>query len=368
MISLSAVFRSSLTSSIDDRTLLGSRANNLNAVRLVLAGMVMFSHSFVLSYGSEYGDPLSRLTGGQESFGSIAVDLFFVISGLLITASWLRSKSMNDFLLRRVLRIYPGFVVALAFSALLTWILCPEFWQHIGNGLGWTEAFLADATTLSIKSMQWPGTFARNPFPGASNGSLWSIQPEFECYLLVAGIGLLFLFKRRMLILITTGALCARFAFGILHTGDPGHQSNRLYLYFLMGMLTWLFRDKIKFSLLSALGCIVVLLVSTRFTPVFSLLFVIAGSYATLSIGLSKPWRLTRWTEKTDISYGVYLYAFPVQQVVAMYPGMRTAIVNLLISVPVTVILALLSWHFVEHRFLKMKSVHFVDYDPAMQH
>jgi peptidoglycan/LPS O-acetylase OafA/YrhL len=130
-------------------------------------------------------------------------------------------------------------------------------------------------------------------------------------------------------------------------------------------MLVWLFRDKLKFSLLFALLCLALLSVAALFPPVFSILFPVAGSYLALYVGLSKPWRFTRWTQKTDISYGVYLYAWPVQQVVGLQPGLRSAFLNLLIAVPITVVLALLSWHLIESRFLKLKSARLVDYDPA---
>src|SRR4051812_18089304 len=99
--------------------------NNLNALRLVLAFLVIVSHSYPLSYGMPEGGRREftyKWTGGQETLGSIAVDLFFLISGFLITASWLRSKSAQEYLVRRVLRIYPGFICALCFSALVIWL------------------------------------------------------------------------------------------------------------------------------------------------------------------------------------------------------------------------------------------------------
>src|ERR1700687_1107473 len=98
MIPICPVSHPSSSTHSHDRTLPASRANNLNAVRLVLAGMVMLAHGFALSYGSADSEPLKRLTRGQENCGAIAVNLFFLISGMLITASWFRSKSMNDFI------------------------------------------------------------------------------------------------------------------------------------------------------------------------------------------------------------------------------------------------------------------------------
>src|SRR5947207_2346913 len=92
-----------------------SRHNNLNAIRLLLALLVVFSHCFALT-GQSGSEPLTRWTRGQQTFGSLSVDLFFFISGFLVTASWLRSNSMDDYLRRRVLRIFPGYILGLVFS------------------------------------------------------------------------------------------------------------------------------------------------------------------------------------------------------------------------------------------------------------
>lgn len=353
-----------------------TRSNNLNAMRLVLAAMVMVSHAWALSYGTADGDPIKRLTLGQETGGSIAVNLFFLISGMLITASWFRSRSMSDFLMRRVLRIYPGFIVALGLSALLIWPLCPEFRHHVGHGLDWAHDLVTDAIRLDYRSIEWPGIFAGNPWPGTSNGSMWTIQREFECYLLVAVIGLFCLFRRRLWILAATVIVSVTYAWNVIHlkptwgyhqVNPVDHLQSRLYSYFLVGMLFWLFRDKIRFSRPAALVGIAILMAATRIPPSFSLLFLPIGSYLTLYVGLSSSFVLTRWTEKTDISYGVYLYAWPVQEVVAMFPLMRSTTLNLLASLPITAVLAYLSWILVERRFMKMKAARLVDYDPAAQ-
>jgi peptidoglycan/LPS O-acetylase OafA/YrhL len=351
-----------------------SRSNNLNAMRLALATMVMFSHSFALSYGAKGVEPLAAFTRRQETFGSLAVDLFFAISGMLITASWFHSKSMADFLMRRILRIYPGFIVALGFSGALTWLCCPDFRQKLGHGLRWLQLLLTDAVNLDSLSAAWPGTFAHNPFPGYSNGSLWTIPKEFNCYLLVALIGLFCLYKRRIWILMAAIAVSLLYAWEFFFVtpapfdsqSNPQNSSFRFFAYFLVGMLFWLFRDKIRFTWPLALVCAGALLVASRFPPFFSLAFLPMGTYLALYAGLTKPVRVTRWTEATDISYGIYLYAFPVQQFVAMFPQMRSATLNLLTSVPTTVVLAFLSWTLVEHRFLKMKNARLVDYDPAV--
>src|SRR5215469_7058816 len=171
--------------------------NNLNALRLVLATLVILSHSFQLTSGKQ-SDPFFHLCQCQESCGSLAVDLFFFASGLLITASWLNSKTMNDYMRRRILRIVPAFVVALAFSDLIALAFAnrPLFWFHMCF-----HTFLGDILCLGCSSAIGNWIFPNNPYFGHANASLWTIPREFVCYLTIALIGTFGLFKHRRTIL-----------------------------------------------------------------------------------------------------------------------------------------------------------------------
>lgn len=304
-------------------------------------------------------------TGGQESFGSCAVNLFFLISGMLITASWLRAKSMPDFLMKRVLRIYPGFIVAVGITGLVIWLLSPEFRATMGRRV-WLEMLVKDWLTLSYDSTKWHGVFAHNPYPTFGNGSLWTIQKEFLCYLLTAVIGLFCLFKHRFLILLAGLIVTLLYAKAIFAGGDPTYDNDRFPAYFLTGMCAWLWRDRIPFSRGLALVCALVLGATAWITPWFGVLFPLAGSYVVLWIGFQKRPAALDWTEKTDLSYGAYLYAFPVQQIVAMNPSWRIPWLDFLIAAPVTLLLAWLSWHFVEQRFLALKRRPMTDFDTAL--
>lgn len=347
-----------------------SKSNHLNAIRLMLAFAVILSHSFPLSLGvggEAKGEPLATLTHNQESLGSVAVNLFFFISGMLITASWLRSKSMQDFLMKRILRIYPGFICAVGFSAALIWMFCPVFRLGVGHGLSWGAQMLGDWLFLSSNSLAWPGIFAANPLPDAANASLWTIPAEFRCYLLVAVIGLFCLFKHRALVLLATVLFCLAYGWSLFHGDDVIHLERRFLAFFLMGMTVWLWRDKIPYSQWLALGCVAVLLLASQFKPWFAVVFPIFGSYLILWLGYVPKINFMAWTEKTDLSYGTYLYAFPVQQMVAMSVSVRNPWVNFLLATPVTLLLALASWHLVEKRFLAMRKMDRKDFDPGSE-
>jgi len=340
--------------------------NNFNAVRLVLAVLVILSHAFPLSYGGTDREPMVRITGNQDSFGGMAVNLFFLISGMLITASWLRSKSMQSYLFKRIVRIYPGFMVASAVSVLIGLAFCPAF-RHTISTRGELYVFLHDLVFLGDASTVQLSAFAANPFPGAINGSLWTISIEFGCYLLVAVLGMFCLFKRRRLILFFALGAWLFYSAKLFFGREAAYSEFRFLTYFFAGMLCWLYRDKIVRTLTVPVGiaCVAVLLLSARFPPFWSVIFPVVGSYVILSIGTGRRWRFTQWTEKTDLSYGVYLYAFPVQQAIASFPSLRYWAFNLLIALPVTTGLAWLSWHFIEKPFLRMKNLKMTDYDPG---
>src|ERR1700722_2670887 len=149
------------------------KENNFDFLRLALAVLVIFSHSFPLGAGSEIHEPLRVLTHGEMTFGAFAVDLFFVMSGFLIAGSAERSGNMGSFLKKRVARIYPAFVVS---AILMVLIVLPL------SGGTFAEAHwparLWDFTlqTFRLQAFHVEGAFAHNPYPSVLDGSVWSIQ------------------------------------------------------------------------------------------------------------------------------------------------------------------------------------------------
>jgi peptidoglycan/LPS O-acetylase OafA/YrhL len=347
------------------------KQNNLNAVRLFLALAVILSHASILSYGSEgefRGEFLATFNSGQMTIGQASVNLFFFISGILITASFLRNKNLQHFLINRFLRIYPAYIVAMIFSAAVIWIFCPDFRANVGRGFSWFFVFLRDCLFLDYQSISWPSVFQSNPFPGRANASLWTIPWEFKCYLMVAFIGVFGLFKFRFLLLLAT--LFSYLVYSASHfTGwvIVGSQTEwRFLTYYLLGMMVWLWRDKVPFSGILAIVCFIALIGAANFKPWFSVLFPLCGSYLALWVGYSGPIQLFAWTDHTDLSYGVYLFAFPIQQLLAMHELFRNPWLQFFVATPLALACALLSWTFIEKRFLQMKGWQPEDYDPVL--
>ncbi|HLK59434.1 MAG TPA: acyltransferase [Chthonomonadaceae bacterium] len=355
---------------IDER-----RENNFDFLRFVLASLVVLSHSYALSLSHttfRLREPLYIATRGQMDFGMFAVDLFFVISGFLITHSWQRSKGLGDYLKKRILRIYPGFLVVVLLGTLIVGPL----------GAADVHAYLQ---TLNLKALYFaaqlvppplpatPILFVDQVFPNAINGSLWSIRYEFWCYLLVAGLGLLQLFRQRNMVLALLLAVFAGYMvqladkMKLIHLsrhlieqevrfiGAPGLYP-RLVTYFLAGMAFYLFRDRIPRSPW-LLGVSLIALAGTAlWGRGLEFAFPWCGTYVLFYIAFSRNLPLHHFAKYGDFSYGIYLYAFPIQQLLLHAAhGSLTPLVTFVLAFPLTCLCAALSWHLVEKPFLKKK-------------
>lgn len=337
------------------------RFNNFDALRLLLATAVLFSHCFVVGGGA---DPLRGLSGGRLDFGILAVNGFFAISGFLIALSWLRAPQPGPFLWKRTLRIYPGFLAAC--------LLCLLVAAPLSGGAG---PFAADRLEqlerlyllLTLDPPRADGAFAALPVP-VLNGSLWTIRYEFWCYLLVAAVGLTFGYRRRWVVALLFALAWLGYAtqgrlWSVSETltlpllGQPFHWP-RFLSYFLAGMTLAAYRDTIPFSRLLLLAC----LAGIGMTFLLGGLIValpLLGSYVLLYAALSPRLPLQHAGRFGDFSYGVYLYGWPVQQLLLLWLGERGGAWGPLglfaISLPVTFALALLSWHVVERPCLGRK-------------
>ena len=170
-----------------------------------MAVLVIFSHSYAIIHGKgTFAEPLERWTNGVDTFGGMAVNVFFILSGFLIAMSWERSSSTYDYLKRRVFRIYPGFAVAMLFCAL---VICPLFTltppdagQH-NLGVSWRLMKNYIFSTITLHEHWVPGVFLHNPLSNYLNSSVWTIRFEFGCYLLVMALGLLRVLRNRWAVL-----------------------------------------------------------------------------------------------------------------------------------------------------------------------
>lgn len=336
------------------------RENNFNTIRLLMALLVVWSHSFALFLGSEDNEPISLLMDGKYNAGNIGVLVFFVISGFLITHSFQRSKSLRDYMMRRIKRIHPGFIVA---TAICAFVVVPLYSGTMKMDA--SEVVKVFGLNALLQNYMPPSTaFATNPFPNAVNGSLWSISFEFWCYIFVAALGVVGLAKARWLLVTAVLAiLSARVGLDILgrkpSLGIIGDIIGSPYLWtkvlpsFLFGMIAYNLRDVIPRSLGVALGLLAASLVAAHTSAsAVHLIFPAAMAYGVFYLAFS-PVRLPDAAKWGDFSYGTYLYAFPIQQILAASYLSTLSFVELLgLSMILSLGAGVLSWHAVEKHFL----------------
>jgi len=323
------------------------RDNAFDVLRLLGAALVLVSHSFALA-----GDAEPRL--GDHSLGVIGVEIFFAISGFLVTASWLSEPRVRAFLVKRALRILPALVVTVVLSAfvlgpLLSTLSTGEYlrdarpYTYVIDNVG----AVVGAGTVWDVAYTLPGVFAGLP-SDAVNGSLWTLPVEVRAYLLVLVLGLVGLLAKRLWIVA---------ALGLLALAPGASESTLLLVVFLVSALMYVKRDSIPLDGRLALAALLVWLIA-MWAPHAQPLVAIAAPYVVLYAAYRAPAGVRTITRRGDVSYGLYLLAFPVQQLLLELLGAGTSPYLLtLIALPVTYALATLSWRLVERPALRLKSM-----------
>jgi len=324
--------------------------NNFNLLRMLAATGVLISHAYPISLGGGAVEPLATLLKGL-TLGGLCVMIFFAISGFFIARSFAMKSSLRSFLSARVLRLFPALAVVLAVTvivaAALTTASATVYWVAV------PEYYLRNLTLFFLK-YELPGVFATNPYGGAINGSLWTLNYEVLCYMGVVICGLLGLLGRPALF--GLGLAGFAMAYGVTMMFDLHSRIEALMslaLPFAVGMSFWVWRDRIPLapSLAAAGGLLAAL---AWLTPIFIPVFTLAVSYAIFVLGYARLSWAIPYNRIGDYSYGTYVYAFPIQQGVA-WSGVASPLWNMAIAMPLTLLCAVLSWHLVESQALKWK-------------
>lgn len=325
--------------------------NNFDLIRLLAALAVVCSHSYPLL--GIHQEPLFDVTG-YDNLGNLSVRIFFLLSGFLITKSWLTNPQLIDYLAKRVLRIYPAAIVCITLTVLVLGVLTtnlPEF-RYLSHPqtLSYLQHNLA---LLSNVEFKLPGVFTEHPYPNVVNGSLWTLPIELKLYLFVAMLGIAKIFPKRALVLTLTVVL----SLYLLLSGQTYDPLNKLWLvlYFLVGMLYHLYQEKVilkPFLAFTALICIAISL-NTQLYPVACL---VCLPYLTFFTGFIPLPQFSKKLTQQDLSYGIYIYAMPVQQCLILYTGNTIhPVLFILLSIGCILPFAFLSWHYVEKPALSLK-------------
>ena len=345
------------------------RNNSVNALRLGLASLVLVSHTLKLHGGQ---DPLAARTNGDIDIGTVAVDGFFALSGFLIAGSFLSSPSVWRYLWRRCLRILPGFWVCLLVTGFVLLPIAQLLQYGTMSGYPWTGdlsviGYMVGNSALFIQQFEVRGLLGGQ----AVNGSLYTLFYEFVCYLGIAVLGILGVLSHRRWIVLVIAAVAWFASFADLVTDGGltgGSVTATIFLrfgsMFLAGAalrlwsdripLNWLFGAGAAVAFAGALAAAVVIGSDPAGRLAYVLIAAPAVAYLVLLLGSSA--RLARVGAKRDLSYGVYVYAWPVQ-VLLLLVGARgwSVLAYFAASLVITFVLALLIWTLVESTALALK-------------
>lgn len=350
------------------------RKNCLNALRLVLAGMVLLAHAADIA-------GFSRIEVASTELGTIALYGFFGISGFLITKSAMTS-SAGRYLWHRFLRIFPGFWFCLIVTAFviapLSWLFHPPACSSLAcvlNTHNGSLGYVTHNSLLLIHQSSILGTPRHVAYFLIWNGSLWSLSYEFLCYLAVLAFAFAGFLQRRMTVVVFAALLQMAI---IVITVNPSIDVHftifhfwyllnfmKFLMMFLAGTLLYLYRDRVPNSALLALGS-TVCFIAMLFLPTFGWQPAFTFDYPALAAPLlAYPllWCGARFSSirlgaKNDFSYGVYIFGFPVEQLLAVTHVQRIGEFGFIItSFVLTLALASVSWFVIEKNALRLRAV-----------
>lgn len=335
------------------------RNNNLDLIRFVAALLVILCHAYPISRGQEYTDILGRITNGQIHFGNLAVCIFFLYGGFLIGKSAERLKTASAYFKARILRLFPCLIVVtflLVFLAgpCLTILPLGEYFSNRG-----TYQYLLNSVMVLTHNL--PGVFEGNIYGQTVNGPLWTLPIEFLCYImcfLVWKIG--FLNEKWMkwtIPLFVAGYIGIKLVLG---TNALLTSALRPAGLFYAGMLYYVYRDKIKLRWEGALVSFLALIFFSWRGLLDVTIFVFLP-YVLLYLGYGTRHKYSNFAKYGEVSYGIYLCGWPIQQTLCMqFGGKMMPLVNFLLAAPIAILCGYLLHKLVElpvARFTKKEIV-----------
>jgi peptidoglycan/LPS O-acetylase OafA/YrhL len=331
----------------------GGVTTGFDYLRIGLSIAVLGWHSIGVSTGSPELD--AELWSGPFRFLPAAIiPAFFALSGFLVTGSLGRTR-LHQFVTLRFIRLIPALAVEIALSALLVGLVFTKL--PVSQYLASSSFYAYFLNIIGDIHFYLPGVFEDNPFPRMVNGQLWTIPYELECYLALILLAVSTATRRRFAFVAIVAVLSLALTGWVLHghsispfTRVPGRV---LVLCFLAAVSLYLCRDVIPYSgLLGAISAVAAAVFLQ--IPDASYLAAFPVAYLTVWLGLMRPPAIPFG----DLSYGVYLFHWPIQQsLMHMVPGMHSWWLLMLVSLPLTAICAWLSWNLIEKPILIRKKL-----------
>lgn len=335
------------------------RENAFDLIRIFAAGAVLLSHSFPLT------GLVEPAVGHKSTLGSLAVWIFFALSGYLVAASLTHTPTVAEFLRKRVLRVFPALIFFIFFSVLIIGPLLSNLHlaSYFSNPKTWL--YFLHNPAFGLQS-ELPGVFEKNVFPLEFNGSMWTIKYELLMYAILATLSrknisrnVIILFSMFLFgnLIHSIGLLDINKIFWRIESWSS-FTAERLCLLgsiFFSGVLVHLFFDRLTSHRVAIVAALMFL--ATSGSIVFRSMVAITLPIIVIYIAYNCPAVIRKLAPRSDLSYGVYLWAFTVQQFFASVGlvGESYWAINLVLSVLVTGCIAWLSWHFLEKPALRFK-------------
>jgi peptidoglycan/LPS O-acetylase OafA/YrhL len=331
------------------------RDNNVLAIRFVAAATVILFHCYALT--DRWTEEPLYAAFAPMNFGALGVQVFFVLSGFLVTQSWLARPALVAFAAARVLRIYPALVAATLFTILVAGASSTLPWsEYLRSPTTW-RYLVRTASGIDVVD-RLPGVFPDNPFPRAANGSLWTLPVELRLYVALGIAGLAGALARpRSWLAAGLLLVAAALAWPDAVPLDPNTRGTRLAAFlFLLGSLACVWQRHLPLSLPGAALAVALPLLDAnglaREGPLFALLL----AYVVLVVAYHPALRLRGLAGAPDYSYGLYVYAFPIQQTIVRAAPDIAPPVLFAAALAATLAVAAVSWHALESPLLRLKS------------
>lgn len=329
---------------------MGGRNNNFNLLRVTGALLIMFGHAFFIAGVADISFETHPVL---YTIGHTALNMFFIMSGLFVTASWEKRRSVVSYSISRVMRVMPGLLLVVLVTALVIGPYASELSlaEYFSSPASW--AYIP-ATMLLQPDMTLPGVFVNQPMAGEVNIPLWTLRYDFILYMAVLFAGVTGLLARGILLPVLACLFVLIYLFTTYFTdlreiAFINHLAHFSYA-FLIGVLFYVYQDRIHLKLWPGLlGLGVAILAMHQWGYVAGEALIIpATAFLGAWVGFVPGGPLRFYNLAGDYSYGIYIWHYPVEQMMHQKLGESDPHTLFLYSLPLVVGAAMLSWHFVE--------------------
>ena len=341
------------------------RNNNFDLLRFIAATLVVFSHSFLVT-GNFFSGPMSSSINYFNP-GGLGVKIFFTISGFLIVKSLLRQQTLGNFVWARCLRIFPGLVITAILCVFIVGPLCTTIPLNEYFHSRAVYSFAYRLVSQHHFSNMLPGTFKTMPYPNAVDSPLWTLPAELFFYLCVLCGGVLLLLYRNEFktLLRATPILIIAALFFKDFSYDAGYLLGILEwgVVFSLGAAAYLWRKHIVLNFPMLLIAVTIYATAAYFgftdtlnNYVRMVIYSFIVAYGVFVAAFHPKLQVSSFHKLGDFSYGLYIFAFPLQQILVLKFNLLNPLLHFLVSMPLALLIAVPSWYLVEKPALKLKT------------